>query len=135
MAEKTVLSPGSTFSGLSRYALDAIKGKWGVTIGAFVLNVVIKGAVQQIPIVGPLFAGYFLFPLDVGVMLFFGAIFAAAVCTLIGMIPKRLAIPLFLDDENTISVIRKAAIRIIHASTSTTTFKTFFIRSFPFCFY
>ena len=70
MSTREIVAPGSTFSGLSRYALDAIRGKWGVTIGAFVLSVVIKGAAQQIPLVGPLFAGYFLIPLDVGVMLF-----------------------------------------------------------------
>ena len=69
MSTREIIAPGSTFSGLSRYALDAIKGKWGVTIGAFVLACVIKGAAQQVPIAGPL-AAYLLIPLDVGVMLF-----------------------------------------------------------------
>lgn len=70
MSTKEIIAQGSTFSCLTRRALDAIRGKWGVTIGAFVLSVVIKGAAQQIPIIGPLFAGYLLLPLNVGVMLF-----------------------------------------------------------------
>lgn len=66
---REIVAPGSTFSGLSRYALDAIRGKWGVTIGAFVLDISIKSIAQQAPVIGGL-VGFLLLPLDVGVMAF-----------------------------------------------------------------
>ena len=47
--------------------------------------------------------------------------------TVIGMNPKRFAIPLFLPDENTIIVIRNASISTTHASTFITTLNAFFI--------
>ena len=70
MDRRELATPDCTFGKLSRSAWNALKGKWAVAIGAFALAAVIKGAAQQIPIAGPLFAGYFLVPLDAGVMFF-----------------------------------------------------------------
>ena len=69
MAEQIVIAPGSTFGGLAKYALDAIKGKWPVTIGACVLTGVFKSLANQAPLVGFL-AGLLLTPLDAGLILF-----------------------------------------------------------------
>lgn len=69
MSEKIVIAQGSCFSALAKNSWIALKGKWGITIGAFLIAVFIQAAANYIPVVGSL-SGWFLFPLTAGCMLF-----------------------------------------------------------------
>ena len=69
MSERTIISQGSCFSELAKKSWNALKGKWGITIGTFFVAVFIQTAASYVPVVGP-FSGWFLFPLTAGCMLF-----------------------------------------------------------------
>ena len=57
------------FSALAKKSWNALKGKWAITIGTFLIACFIQAAAGYIPVAG-YFAGLLLFPLAVGVMLF-----------------------------------------------------------------
>ena len=69
MSEQMVIAQGSTFSELAKNSWNALKGKWGITIGSLFIAVCIQAAAQYIPVLG-LFSGWLLFPLTAGCMLF-----------------------------------------------------------------
>lgn len=69
MAEQEIISQGSCFSDLAKQAWNALKGKWWITIGAFLLVSIIEGAAGFIPKLGN-YAGLLLFPLTAGLLLF-----------------------------------------------------------------
>lgn len=57
------------FSSLSKNSWKALSGKWGITIGTFLIALFIQAAANYIPVLGA-FSGVLLFPLTAGVMLF-----------------------------------------------------------------
>lgn len=59
-----------TFSGLWRQACITLKGNWAKAIGATVVQWLISGAAQAVPVVGQ-FSHIFLIPLNVGLLLYF----------------------------------------------------------------
>lgn len=69
MNEQMVIAQGSSFSELAKSSWNALKGKWGITIGALFIAVCIQTAAQYIPVAG-WFSGWLLFPLTAGCMLF-----------------------------------------------------------------
>ena len=69
MSEEMVVAQGRRFSELAKSSWNALKGKWGITIGTLFIAVCIQAAAQYIPVVGP-FSGWFLFPLTAGCSLF-----------------------------------------------------------------
>ena len=67
-------SPDSTvqqicFSSLAKNSWQALSGKWGITIGIFLIAVSIQTAANYVPVLGA-FSGWLLFPLTAGVTLF-----------------------------------------------------------------
>ena len=67
-------SPDSTvqqicFSSLAKNSWQALSGKWGITIGTFLIAVSIQTAANYVPVLGA-FSGWLLFPLTAGVTLF-----------------------------------------------------------------
>ena len=69
MSEQMMVAQGSCFAALAKNSWNALKGKWGITIGSLFIAVCIQTAAQYIPVVGP-FSGWFLFPLTAGCSLF-----------------------------------------------------------------
>jgi uncharacterized membrane protein len=69
MTEEMIIAQGSCFSELAKSSWNALKGKWGVTIGTLFIAFCIQAAANYIPVVG-LFSGILLFPLTVGCSLF-----------------------------------------------------------------
>ena len=69
MNSNEILSPGCSFSDLAGQAWNALKGKWGVTIGTFLIAALIQSAAGFIPVAGN-FTGILLFPLSAGLLLF-----------------------------------------------------------------
>lgn len=69
MSEQVVIAQGSCFSELAKSSWNALKGKWGITIGSLFIAVCIQAAAQYIPVLG-WFSGWLLFPLTAGCMLF-----------------------------------------------------------------
>lgn len=70
MSQTEIIAPGSTFSQLAGNSWNALKGKWGITIGTFLIAVAIQSAASQVPVLGPLTAAYLLSPLNAGIALF-----------------------------------------------------------------
>ena len=68
MTENMIVAPGSCFSELAKSSWNALKGKWGITIGSLFIAFCILAAAQYIPVLG-LFSGILLFPLTVGTTL------------------------------------------------------------------
>ena len=67
-------SPDSTvqemcFSSLAKSSWKALSGKWGITIGTFLIALFIQAAANYVPVLGA-FSGLLLFPLTAGVTLF-----------------------------------------------------------------
>ena len=57
------------FSSLAKSSWQVLSGKWGITIGTFLIAIFIQAAANYIPVLGA-FSGWLLFPLNAGVMLF-----------------------------------------------------------------
>ena len=69
MAKQEIVSQGSYFSDLAKQAWNSLKGKWLITIGAFLLVSGIQFSAGFIPILGKI-AGLLLFPLSAGIFFF-----------------------------------------------------------------
>ena len=57
------------FSSLAKSSWQALSGKWGITVGTFLLAIFIQAAANYVPVLGA-FSGILLFPLTAGVMFF-----------------------------------------------------------------
>ena len=57
------------FSSLAKSSWHALSGKWGITVGTFLIALLIQAAANYVPVLGA-FSGVLLFPLTAGVMLF-----------------------------------------------------------------